>query len=127
MRRLWHIVQPILASTNSTPTLRLLALDSLLKRDEFAEVKRSFGSHGLPNGIDDLRLGHIWFEQLEMMISSEPVLDMDGSIINVMVKHYRKAVPTDQSSEGSPNPNKRIELLNKWQNLNNIFRGRRRA
>lgn len=123
MRRLWELIQLILASTNFTPNQRLHSLDSLLQRDEFVEVKRSFGGYGLPSSIDDFQLEPIWFEQLEPMISLGPVLEIDGGIIQVMMAYYSG----DVSPEGAPVSVSRVEVLNKWQRLDAMYRARKRA
>jgi hypothetical protein len=50
----------------------------LLRRDEYTEIKCTFGSNGLPSNIDDMQLERIWYELLKVMVSS---LEIDGRII----------------------------------------------
>ncbi|KAG8723420.1 hypothetical protein FRC09_003436, partial [Ceratobasidium sp. 395] len=126
MRRLWELVVLILASTRMTPNMRILALDSLLRHEQFAGVQEHFTNHGLPWSIDDLHLEHILYGALEPMVSSGPVLEIDGDIIDVMVEHYAPSpiAPTPDTWDALPfSP--RSETFSKWGDLGALFKARR--
>ncbi|KAG8790827.1 hypothetical protein FRC12_010907 [Ceratobasidium sp. 428] len=128
MRRLWELIALTLASTLVTPYLRISALDSLLRRNELAEIEQLFANYRrLPRSIDDLQLERIWYGTLEPMISSGPVLEIDGGIIQVMIDHYATSPigPTPSSENVPPGAGPRSEILKKWNYLSTLFKTRR--
>ncbi|KAG8796435.1 hypothetical protein FRC12_022917 [Ceratobasidium sp. 428] len=122
MKHIWNLVLLILRSTALTPRDRISALGSLLQRSELEESRHLTTTHGLPRSIDDLRLEPIWYAALESMISSGHAPEMDGEIIQVMIEHYSKTEATITNSGEEPATNNRSEILQRWQNLDALFK-----
>ncbi|KAG8796444.1 hypothetical protein FRC12_022926 [Ceratobasidium sp. 428] len=129
MRRLWVLVALILASARSTrPIIRISALKPMLQRNEFAGIQHFFANyHPLPRNIDELQLKRIWYGTLEPMVSSGPVLEIDGGIIEMLVDHYTPSPigPTTESVAASPDAGSRSEAFKQWSDLSTLFKARR--
>ncbi|KAG8790163.1 hypothetical protein FRC12_012636 [Ceratobasidium sp. 428] len=126
MRRLWGLAALILDSARSTrPCLRTRALNSLLQRNEFAEIQHTFISP-LPRNIDELQLERIWYQTLKPMVLSGPIIEIDGGIIDIIIDYYAPSPigSTPNSWDALPfNP--WSEIFNKWSDLSAMFKSRR--
>ncbi|QRV78096.1 activating signal cointegrator 1 complex subunit 3 [Ceratobasidium sp. AG-Ba] len=126
MNHLWKIVQLILSSQGEPPNIRLSALDPLLKRNDYEEIRKSFGKYGLPDRLEDMAFESIWYDRLNEIIKQRPILTIDGRIIKSVLAHHNQ--DDFEATESVTHVRKSVsesKTVEKWRRLDELYEKRR--